>query len=131
MTEAKVPENLRYTKQHEWVREESGELVIGITDHAQSELTDIVFVDLPAVGKAAKPGESLLALESVKTVADVYAPAPGTVSAANEELRKHPEYVNQDPYGKGWIYRLKPSSPPTGLLSPEEYRQFAASSASH
>jgi glycine cleavage system H protein len=128
MSGSKVPENLRYTKQHEWVREEGGELVVGITDHAQSELTDIVFVDLPAVGKAANAGDRLLALESVKTVADVYAPASGTVTAANEELKKHPELVNQDPYGKGWIYRLKPAGAPEGLLSPAEYRAFAESS---
>jgi glycine cleavage system H protein len=127
MTGGNIPEHLRYTKNHEWVREESGELVVGITDHAQSELTDIVFVDLPAVGKAATAGASLLTLESVKTVADVYAPAAGSVTAVNEELKKHPELVNQDPYGKGWIYRMKASSPPQGLLSAAEYRTVAQS----
>jgi glycine cleavage system H protein len=119
-----VPDDRKYTKSHEWVKEESGELTVGITDHAQAELTDIVFVDLPAVGKAGKPGESLLVLESVKTVADIYAPAPGTVTAVNTELKAHPEWINQDPYGKGWIYRLKPSGPLSELLDAVAYRSF-------
>jgi glycine cleavage system H protein len=129
VTESKIPEHLRYTKQHEWVREESGELVIGITDHAQGELTDIVFVDLPASGKAVQAGGSVLTLESVKTVSDVYAPAAGAVTAANEELKKSPGLVNTDPYGKGWIYRMKSSGPTEGLLSAAEYRAFIASGA--
>ncbi len=126
MSESKVPEGLRYTKDHEWVREESGELVIGITDHAQSELTDIVFVDLPAVGKPVQAAASFMVLESVKTVADINAPAGGAVSAVNTELAKHPEWVNQDPYGKGWIARIRPSGPLGATLSPAEYRAFLA-----
>jgi glycine cleavage system H protein len=128
MSSSKVPEDRRYTKQHEWVREEKGELVVGITDHAQGELTDIVFVDLPAVGKEAIAGKPVLVLESVKTVADVYAPANGHVVAVNEELKKHPELMNQDPYGKGWVYRMKPTSSPVGLLSPAEYKPLAEAS---
>lgn len=128
MTEGKILDNLRYTKGHEWVRTEGDELVVGITDHAQSELTDIVFVELPAVGKAVKATASFLVLESVKTVADVYAPADGAVSAVNSDLVKHPEWINQDPYGKGWIAKIKSSGPPAATLSAAEYRAFLASS---
>ena len=124
MTETKVPNELLYTKTHEWVRVEGDSATVGITDHAQAELTDIVFVDLPAEGKAIAKGASVLVLESVKTVADVYAPANGTVSAANAELKAHPELVNQDPYGKGWLYRLKLAGALASgeLLSPDAYR---------
>jgi glycine cleavage system H protein len=122
MTATKVPEDRQYTKEHEWVREDAGELVVGITDYAQGELTDIVFVDLPPVGKEARAGGSVLVLESVKTVSDIYAPADGAVTAVNDELRSHPELVNQDPYGRGWVFRLRPSGPPAGLLSAAEYR---------
>src|SRR5262245_50045620 len=104
-----TPEDRRYTKTHEWVRAEGEEMVVGITDHAQAELTDIVFVDLPAVGKAVGAGESVLVLESVKTVADVYAPAAGSVVAVNESLKAHPELVNREPYAGGWLFRIRPS----------------------
>jgi len=129
MTEEKVPNDLQYTKTHEWVRVEGDVATVGITDHAQAQLTDIVFVDLPAAGKSVGKGASVLVLESVKTVADVYAPGSGSVEAANSELKAHPEYVNQDPYGKGWLFKLKLASPldPAGLLSPEAYRQLEAS----
>jgi len=123
---SKTPDDRKYTASHEWVKTEGEELVIGITDHAQSELTDIVFVDLPTVGKAVEPKQSVLVLESVKTVADVYAPAKGTVSAANAELKQHPEWINQDPYGKGWLYRLKATGAPTGLISAAEYTALTA-----
>ncbi len=124
MDASKVPEGLRYTKSHEWVRIEGDTATVGITDHAQSQLTDIVFVDLPPVGKAIHAGGAALTLESVKTVADVYAPGDGTISEANAELKTHPEYVNQDPYGKGWIFRVKLSTPidPAKLLGPDDYR---------
>jgi glycine cleavage system H protein len=107
VTEGKIPEELRYTTSHEWIRAEGGEITVGITDHAQGELTDIVFVDLAPVGKTVAAGATVLVLESVKTVADVYAPAAGTVSAVNSDLKAHPEWINQDPYGKGWIFKLK------------------------
>jgi glycine cleavage system H protein len=128
MTEEKVPEDRQYTKSHEWVRVEGETATVGITDHAQSELTDIVFVDPAAQGKSVAAGGSVLVLESVKTVADVYAPGPGTVTEVNPELKAHPELVNQDPYGRGWIFRLKLSGAiaPDVLLSPEAYRQFVA-----
>jgi glycine cleavage system H protein len=106
-----VPEGLHYTKSHEWIRSEGGELILGITDHAQAELTDIVFVDLPEVGKLLKAGDSALVLESVKTVADVYAPTDATVVAVNAGVKTHPELVNKEPYTGGWLVRLKPTVP--------------------
>ena len=129
MSEEKVPEELRYTKSHEWVKVEGSVATVGITDHAQAALTDIVFVDLPAAGKAATKGGSVLVLESVKTVADVYAPGNGSVAEGNAELKTHPELVNQDPYGKGWLYRLQLSAPIEAgeLMSAAEYRAFVAS----
>ncbi|HXY46721.1 MAG TPA: glycine cleavage system protein GcvH [Thermoplasmata archaeon] len=129
MSETKVPEDLKYTKTHEWVRVEGNVATVGITDHAQGQLTDIVFVDLPAAGKPVTKGGSVLVLESVKTVADVYAPGDGTVESANGELKAHPELVNHDPYGKGWLYKLKLSGPldTSGLLSPQAYRELEKS----
>ena len=129
-----TPSDRRYTKSHEWVRSETGEIVVGITDHAQSELTDIVFVDLPRAGRAVKQGESVLVLESVKTVSDIYAPVDGTIASANEALKATPGLINQDPYGKGWIYRLKPSGSFDGsaLLDASAYDASVASgSGSH
>ena len=100
---------------------------VGVTDHAQAQLTDIVFVDLPAAGKAVTKGGSVLVLESVKTVADVYAPGTGTVAEANAELKAHPEYVNHDPYGKGWLYKLAGAVDASELMSADQYRAFVAS----
>lgn len=129
MTATKLPEDLRYTTSHEWVRAEGEEIVIGITDHAQSELTDIVFVDLPAVGKPVEAKAVALTLESVKTVADVYAPVKGVVSAVNTDLKGKPGLVNEDPYGRGWLYRLKPAGPVdlSGLLTAAQYAAQIAS----
>ncbi len=131
MEPGKIPTDLKYRPTHEWVRVEGTVATVGITDHAQSQLTDIVFVDLPAVGKVVTPGQSVLVLESVKTVADVYAPGGGRVSAANGELSAHPELVNQDPYGKGWLYKLELSGPiaAADLLTPDAYRALVESSA--
>jgi len=129
MSEEKVPNELRYTKSHEWVKVEGDVATVGITDHAQAALTDIVFVDLPAAGKAVTKGGSVLVLESVKTVADVYAPGNGSVKESNTELKSHPEFVNHDPYGKGWLYRMQLGAPIASgeLLSADEYRAFVAS----
>lgn len=125
-----VPEDRRYTRTHEWFRRDGASLVVGITDHAQGELTDVVFVDLPPVGKEGKAGAALMVLESVKTVADVYAPANGQVAEANQELKTHPELVNKDPYGKGWLYKLEcPDQPVAGSMSAPEYRAFVAQGA--
>ncbi|MCI4365331.1 MAG: glycine cleavage system protein GcvH [Thermoplasmata archaeon] len=127
LTDSNVPEGLRYAKSHEWVRLEGDVATIGITDHAQAELTDIVFVDAPAVGTTVVRGGILLVLESVKTVADIYAPADGTVAEPNGELRAHPEWVNQDPYGKGWLVRLRITGPlDPALLDAAGYRAFLA-----
>ncbi|MFZ0830698.1 MAG: glycine cleavage system protein GcvH [Thermoplasmata archaeon] len=119
-----TPEELRYTADHEWFRPDGADVLVGITDHAQRQLTDVVFVDLPAVGKAVAAHGTVLTLESVKTVSDVYAPVAGTVSAVNDQLKGHPELVNQDPYGKGWLFRLQPTAPlsPSEGLSAAQYR---------
>jgi glycine cleavage system H protein len=129
MSEGAIPPELRYTKSHEWVRIEGDTLTVGITDHAQSELTDIVYVDLTLKSKTVTAGAQVLVLESVKTVADIYAPASGTVTAVNEQLKPHPDYVNRYPYHEGWIFQMRPTPPfdPSTLLSPEQYRAFLAS----
>ncbi len=103
-----VPEELRYSKEHEWVRMEGGEAVIGITDHAQSELGDVVFVELPSVGSEVKQFETFGVVESVKAASDLYAPISGEVVAVNEELTTHPELINSGPYEQGWLIRVRP-----------------------
>lgn len=120
-----APDDRRYTPDHEWFRPEGTEVLVGITDYAQHELTDVVFVDLPPVGKALPAHGTALTLESVKTVSDVYAPVAGTVTAVNDQLKGHPELVNQDPYGKGWLFRLSPAQPlgPSEGLSAADYRK--------
>jgi glycine cleavage system H protein len=128
MTAGSIPAELRYAKTHEWARLEGSRATVGITDHAQSELTDIVFVDLPAVGKEARAGEVLLQLESVKTVADVYAPGSGKVVEVNPELKAHPELVNKEPYGRGWLVRIELAQGlATGLLDAAGYRRILES----
>jgi glycine cleavage system H protein len=109
------PEDLRYTESHEWVREEDQVAVMGITDYAQSQLKDIVYVEFPQKGSTLKKGESIGVVESVKTVADIYSPITGKVTDVNLSLKDHPQYVNQDPYGKGWIMKLE-------ILQPEELK---------
>jgi glycine cleavage system H protein len=126
-SDSKVPEGLLYTPTHEWVRVEGKVATIGITDHAQSELTDVVFVELPAVGKVLKEKEVLVVLESVKTVAEVYAPTGGKVVKINEDAKKTPELVNKDPYGKGWLVSIEMESTPANLMSPEKYKQSLSS----
>jgi glycine cleavage system H protein len=129
MTVGETPGDRKYTKSHEWIRTEGDEAVVGITDHAQQELTDIVFVDLPKVGASVRDGASALVLESVKTVADVYAPFDGTVTAVNEALKAHPELVNSSPYGDGWLFRVKRtgSGGGTATLTASEYGAFVSS----
>lgn len=120
-----VPEDLRYTKEHEWVGLRDDVAVIGITDHAQSELGDITFVELPSAGQKVKKGESIGTVESVKAASDIYAPVSGTVSEVNESLEDSPEDMNASPYEKGWICKLSETdlSEIEGLMSPEEYKQ--------
>src|SRR6185369_15067252 len=101
-----IPENLKYTKDHEWALLEGGTATVGVTDHAQRELGDIVFVELPKVGAKVKAGESFGTIEAVKTVAELYAPMAGIVTEVNAELAGDAGAINQDPYGKGWILKL-------------------------
>ncbi len=105
------PENLFYTESHEWVRDEGGLVTIGITDYAQSQLKDIVYVEFPEIGLTFKKGESFGVVESVKTVADLFSPISGKVVEANSALKDHPQFVNEDPYGKGWIVKMEAQQP--------------------
>lgn len=118
-----VPADLRYTKTHEWVRVDGDTATIGITDHAQSELGDIVYVDLPNVGRVLEPGQTFGTVESVKTVSDVYAPVSGEVVAVNEALGTQSEVMNADPYGSGWLVKIKMSdvSQADGLMDAGSY----------
>ncbi|MDR3133883.1 MAG: glycine cleavage system protein GcvH [Prevotellaceae bacterium] len=106
-----IPTNLKYTREHEWVRAEGDTAIVGITDYAQSQLGDIVFVDVPALGETLAQGEVFGAIEAVKTVADAFMPLSGEVTEVNADLSGEPQLVNQDPYGKGWLVRLKISQP--------------------
>lgn len=118
------PENLKYTKDHEWVQVNGDTGTVGITEHAQGELGDVVFVELPAPGKALKQGDSFGTIEAVKAVSDLYAPVSGSVIEANKDLAGSPEIVNKDPYGKGWMIRIKISNPAelAALLDAAAYR---------
>lgn len=108
---ASIPSNLKYLDSHEWARVESdGTITVGISDHAQGALGDLVFVEVPEVGKALKKGNAAAVVESVKAASDVYSPVSGEVIAANETLGSAPELVNQDPYGQGWLFKIKPSN---------------------
>ena len=102
-----IPEDLRYTEEHEWVRLEGDEGVVGITDHAQDALTGIVYVELPEVGASVSAGEVFGSVESVKSVSEIFAPLSGELSAVNEALDDAPELINDDPYGTGWIVRMR------------------------
>ncbi len=120
-----VPDDLRYAKSHEWVRVNGLAATVGITDHAQLELTDIVFVELPAVGRKVKAGEACAVVESVKTASDIYSPVSGEITAINGAVVENPALVNLDSYGRGWFFQVKLSNADeTGaLLSPADYRK--------
>jgi len=120
----KFPEDLLYTESHEWVKDEGGEVTIGLTDYAQSQLRDIVYVDIHEAGSEFRKGDSLGVVESVKTVADIYSPITGKVTDTNFTLKDHPELVNTDPYGKGWILKMEMSDRKElkGLLSSKAYQ---------
>jgi len=120
------PEDLLYTESHEWVRDEGTQLAIGLTDYAQSQLKDIVYVEFPEIGSRFKKGDSLGVVESVKTVADIFSPVTGKVVETNLILRDHPQFVNQDPYGKGWIVKMEVENKKElkELLSAKAYRDF-------
>ena len=123
-----TPTDLKYTPTHEWIRQESdGTVTIGITDHAQQQLGDVVFVEPPAPGRTVKKGEECGVVESVKAAADIYAPISGEIVAANAELADAPEKINQDPYG-AWMFRIRPSDAGelTGLLDAAGYDKVAS-----
>lgn len=106
---SKIPDELRYTQTHEWVRvEEDGTIVVGITDHAQSQLGELVFVELPDIGVNVSASDEVCVVESVKAASDVYSPLSGKILEINEDLEEAPSLVNSDPYGDGWLYKLKP-----------------------
>lgn len=128
-----IPSDLKYTKSHEWVREPhggaaNGTYEIGITDHAQSALGDLVFVEVPDVGRTLKAGEACAVVESVKAASDVYSPLAGKVIANNGALSAKPELLNEDPYGAGWLFRVESSSPinAASLMSAAAYESFLA-----
>lgn len=120
------PENLKYTDEHEWIREEGGEAVIGITAFAQKELGDIVFVDIDTEGETLAAGEKFGTIEAVKIVSDLYMPVSGTVLSVNPALETAPETVNKDPYGEGWMVRIQLTDPAelSGLMSAADYEDF-------
>lgn len=122
---SELPGDLIYTKEHEWLRqEEDGSVTIGITDHAQAALGDLVYVELPEVGQDVENGGEMAVVESVKAASDVYAPIGGTVIQINEELADDPEKINADPYGDGWIVRLQPSGDADDAMDPNAYQAF-------
>jgi len=118
-----IPGDLRYAKSHEWVRVVEGTATIGITDHAQHELTDVVFVELPKVGRQLKAGEACAVVESVKTASDIYSPVSGEVTAVNDTVVNNPALVNTEPYNGGWFFKIKLTQPSevNGLLSAGQY----------
>jgi glycine cleavage system H protein len=117
-----VPDDLYYTESHEWVRVEGENARVGITDHAQAELTDVVYVELPKVGAAAEAKGQIAVVESVKAASDIYAPVKGTVVEANKALEGNPALINTDPFGEGWIFVLK-------MASPEDVKQLKDAAA--
>jgi glycine cleavage system H protein len=119
-----IPEDLKYAKSHEWVRVSGGVATVGITDHAQHELTDVVFVELPDVGRKVKAGEACAVVESVKTASDIYSPVSGEITEVNKPVTDNPALANTEPYAGGWLYKIKLSDPGemSALLGPEQYR---------
>lgn len=120
---ANIPDNLKYTKSHEWAKIDGDIAIVGITDHAQHELSDIVFVELPQVGRKVKAGEACAVVESHKTASDIYSPLSGEVIETNQEVLNDMGLINTDPYGKGWLFKIKISNPDeiNSLLSAAEY----------
>lgn len=124
---SELPGDLLYTRDHEWLRrEDDGSVTIGITDHAQHALGDLVYVELPEVGQVVSEAGEMAVVESVKAASDVYAPISGEIVEVNDELADDPEKINSDPYGEGWIVRMEPSDgiDEDGLLSPDDYQEF-------
>ena len=122
---AELPDDRRYTKEHEWAREDGGRVVVGITDYAQDQLGDVVFVGLPEPGTAVEAGQPLGEVESTKSVSDIYSPVTGKVVEKNAGLEQTPELVNSDPYGEGWLVVIEPEAAGLeGLLDAEGYRKL-------
>ena len=122
-----IPENLKYTKDHEWIRHESdGTCLVGITDHAQDSLGDVTFVDIPAIGESFEEGATFGVVESVKAASDLYFPLSGEITEVNDILVDSPEKVNEEPYGDGWMVRIRPADSDAfgGLLSPDQYKEI-------
>jgi glycine cleavage system H protein len=119
-----IPSDLKYTKSHEWIRVEGNTATIGITDHAQAELTDIVFVELPEAGRQVKAGEACAVVESVKTASDIYAPVSGEILEANKSVVDNPALANSESYNGGWFFKIKLSNPAelNSLMSPDQYK---------
>lgn len=117
-----LPQDLKYTKSHEYIRLENDQATVGITDHAAEQLGDVVYVELPEVGRELKEGESFGVVESVKAVSDLYSPVSGVVTEVNEALNDEPSLINDDAYGKGWMVKIKSSTPAQDVLTPEQYR---------
>jgi glycine cleavage system H protein len=124
----KLDPKARYTKTHEWVRLNGTEATCGITDYAQAQLSDVVYVELPEVGESFSQGDAFAVVESVKAAADCYMPMSGQITAVNQALTTSPELVNKDPYGEGWLVRFRPTnlSEWDSLMTPEEYEKFVA-----
>jgi len=126
-----VPRELRYTKEHEWIRVEGGEAVVGVTDYAQGELGDVIFVELPAPGKTLEHMKAFGTIDAVKTVSDLFAPVSGEVTAVNESLKDNPALVNKEPYAGGWMVKIRMANPKEldGLLSAEDYEKHLGAHA--
>jgi glycine cleavage system H protein len=126
-----IPPDLKYTEEHEWLRLEGDVATVGVTDYAQEQLTDIVFVELPEIGRKVAAGDAIMVLESVKSVADVYAPLAGEVVEVNKALEEHPERINESPYDDGWLYKLKTGGQGSvKLMDAKGYEEFLAAQES-
>jgi len=127
---SQIPPKLQYTRTHEWIKKEEDYITIGITDHAQTMLGDLVYVELPVIESTIDSGQEFAVIESVKAAADVYSPVPGEVIEINDAVIENPQLINQDPYGKGWLIRLRPMDDTiSGLLTADEYTKVVASEA--
>ncbi|MBI4387992.1 MAG: glycine cleavage system protein GcvH [Candidatus Omnitrophica bacterium] len=127
----KIPKELRYTKTHEWVRKQGSAAVVGITDYAQHEISDVVFVELPKVGAEVTQGRGVCVVESVKAAFDIYAPLSGTIKSINTALESDPSLANREPYGNGWFFEFSPANPSEfeSLLTAEQYEEFLKQAA--
>ena len=122
---SEVPDNLSYTKEHEWASlQDDGNVKVGITDHAQDALSDVVFVELPDIGSEFSKGDSMAVAESVKAASDIYAPVSGKISSVNTKLEESPELINESPYDFGWMVVIEPNGKLEGLLDSDSYREI-------